>query len=75
MPEIQNVRHTADLGGAGDDPVVCPIGMQVSPPGTLAASWPVFTTMPRMRRHLQAPPEPGLLGYQQPLLPAPLIVQ
>lgn len=75
MTDVRNGRWTADLSSAGDEIVVFLIGMRVNKPWKVAAWWPVFKAMPKMLRYLEQHPEKGLLGYQQGLLPSPLIVQ
>lgn len=75
MTDVRAGRYTADLSNAGDEIVVFLIGMRVNKPWKLSRWWPVFTAMPKMLRYLKEHPEKGLLGYQQALLPAPMLVQ
>ncbi|WP_182524439.1 DUF4188 domain-containing protein [Nocardioides dongkuii] len=75
MTDILKGRFTADAGSLGDDVVVFLIGMRINKPWKVGAWWPVFTAMPKMLRYLAEHPDKGLLGYQQALLPSPLVIQ
>ena len=75
MTHIHEGRHTADLSALGDEVVVFLIGMRINKPLKIRTWWPVFTAMPRMLKYLVEHPEKGLLGYQQAVLPAPILVQ
>ena len=75
LAQVRKGRHMADLTDVGEELVVFLIGMRANKPWKVAQWWPVFTAMPTMLRYLQQHPEKGLLGYQQALLPAPILVQ
>jgi len=75
MATVQNGRYTADVSSLGDEVVVFLIGMRVNKPLKVHLWWPVFAAMPKMLRYLAEHPEKGLLGYQQALVPSPIVVQ
>ncbi|MGW5151844.1 monooxygenase family protein [Rhodococcus koreensis] len=51
------------------------IGARINKPWKIRTWLPVFATMPKMPTYLVAQSEKGLLGYEQALLPSPIIVQ
>ncbi|HTW17907.1 MAG TPA: DUF4188 domain-containing protein [Nocardioides sp.] len=75
MAEILKGRFTADTGLLGSEVIVFLIGMRINKPWKVRAWWPVFVAMPKMLSYLAQHSEKGLLGYQQALLPAPMVVQ
>jgi len=75
MAAVQKGRFTADVGELGDEMVVFLIGVRINKPWKLRAWWPVFSAMPKMLSYLEKHPEKGLLGYEQAILPSPILVQ
>ncbi|MCY7396933.1 MAG: DUF4188 domain-containing protein [Nocardioides sp.] len=75
MAVVHRGRFTADTSSLNAEVVVFVIGMRIATPWKVRAWWPVFVAMPKMLGYLEQHPEKGLLGYQQALLPSPLIVQ
>jgi len=75
MGKVQPGRFTADVSALGDEVVVFLIGLRINRPWKVRTWWPVFVAMPKMLKYLEEHPEKGLLGYEQALLPSPVIVQ
>jgi hypothetical protein len=75
MAEVQKGRFTADVGSLGDEVIVFLIGMRINKPWKVRAWWPIFVAMPKMLKYLGQHPDKGLLGYEQAILPSPMLVQ
>jgi hypothetical protein len=75
MADVQKGRFTADASSVGDEVIVFLIGMRINKPWKVRAWWPVFVAMPKMLKYLVQHPDKGLLGYEQSVLPSPIIVQ
>ncbi|MBA3234162.1 MAG: DUF4188 domain-containing protein [Propionibacteriales bacterium] len=75
MAQVQKGRFTADVSALGEEVVIFLIGMRINKPLKVSAWWPVFVAMPKMLKYLVEHPDKGLLGYQQSLIPSPMLVQ
>lgn len=74
-PKSREAAFTADVSTLGEEVIVFLIGMRINKPWTVHVWWPIFVAMPKMLKYLVEHPDKGLLGYQQAVLPSPMIVQ